>query len=331
MSTDYPIEIFQTEDGQIKFEVRLKDETVWLSQKLMAELFQKNIRTINEHIKNIYAEGELETGATIRKFRIVQTEGKREVARQVDCYNLDVIISVGYRVKSQRGVQFRQWATQTLKQHLIQGYTLNRKRLAQLGTDVDQLMGLMHKTLTQDKLVSSEGAAIADLIRNYARTWQLLLAYDERELEEPDGQKRELVLDAQIVRQAIHQLKTRLKQNGQATELFGRERDQALDGILGNLHQTFDGLLLYPTAQARAAHLLYFIIKDHPFADGNKRIGSFIFLLYLQFHGLEHTPEGLPRFADNALVALALLVAESEPGQKELMIRLIQHLIGEGA
>jgi len=323
--------LYYTEDGKVQLDVHLERETVWLSQRQMAELLDKDTDTIGLHIRNIYNEGELSRKGTTEESSVVQTEGGRQVRRNVNLYNLDVIISVGYRVKSQRGVQFRQWATQTLKQHLIQGYTLNRKRLAQLGTDVDQLMGLMQQTLTQNKLVLPEGAAIADLIRDYARTWQLLLAYDERKLEEPDGQKRELVLDAKIVRQAIHQLKTRLKQNGQATDLFGRERDQALDGILGNLHQTFDGQLLYPTAQARAAHLLYFVIKDHPFADGNKRIGSFLFLLYLQSHGLEHTPEGRPRFADNALVALALLVAESEPGQKALMIRLIQHLIGEGA
>ena len=322
--------LYYTEDGKVQLDVHLERETVWLSQRQMAELLDKDTDTIGLHIRNIYNEGELSRKGTTEESSVVQTEGGRQVRRNVNLYNLDVIISVGYRVKSQRGVQFRQWATQTLKQHLIQGYTLNRKRLAQLGTDVDQLIGLMQQTLTQNKLVLPEGAAIADLIRDYARTWQLLLAYDERKLEEPDGQKRELVLDAKIVRQAIHQLKTRLKQNGQATDLFGRERDQALDGILGNLHQTFDGQLLYPTAQARAAHLLYFVIKDHPFADGNKRIGSFLFLLYLQSHDLERTPEGRPRFADNALVALALLVAESEPGQKALMIRLIQHLIGEG-
>jgi hypothetical protein len=225
--------LYYTEDGKVHLDVHLERETVWLSQRQMAELLDKDTDTIGLHIRNIYNEGELSRKGTTEESSVVQTEGGRQVRRNVNLYNLDVIISVGYRVKSQRGVQFRQWATQTLKQHLIQGYTLNRKRLAQLGTDVDQLMGLMQQTLTQNKLVLPEGAAIADLIRDYARTWQLLLAYDERKLEEPDGQKRELVLDAKIARQAIHQLKTRLKQNGQATDLFGRERDQALDGNAG--------------------------------------------------------------------------------------------------
>jgi len=226
MSTAYPIEIFQTEDGQISLEVQLSDETVWLSQAQLVVLFTRDQSVISRHVRNIFKEGELAKESNMQKMHIAGSD------KPVAFYNLDVIIRVGYRVKSQRGVQFRQWATQTLKQHLIQGYTLNRKRLAQLGTDVDQLMGLMHKTLTQNKLVLPEGAAIADLIRDYARTWQLLLAYDERKLDEPDGQKHELVLDARIVRQAIHQLKTRLKRNGQATDLFGRERNHCHDTTL---------------------------------------------------------------------------------------------------
>jgi prophage maintenance system killer protein len=324
MNQDYPIEIFQTGDGRINLEVQLRDETVWLSQAQLVVLFGRDQSVISRHVRNIFKEGELVRESNMQKMHIAGSD------KPVVFYNLDVIISVGYRVKSQRGVQFRQWATQTLKQHLVQGYTFNRKRLVQLGADVDQLMGLMHTTLTHNHLAQPEGAAIADLIRDYARTWQLLLAYDECNLAEPEGQLHEPALDAVTVRQAINQLKARLMQNNQATDLFGRERDQALDGILGNLHQTFDGQLLYPTAQSRAAHLFYFIIKDHPFADGNKRSGSFLLLLYLQTHGLDRAPGGRPCFADNALVALALLTAQSDPGQKELMIRLIRHLIGEG-
>lgn len=322
--------VYQSEDGQVKLDVRLHDETVWLTQPLMAELFQTTQQNISQHIQNIYAEDELSMEATHKKFLSVRLEGDRRVQRHLDYYNLDTIISVGYRVKSKVATRFRIWATRTLKEHLIKGYTLNNERLVQLGTDVDQLLGLMHKTMIQKNLVLPEGAAIANLIRDYARTWQILLAYDEHKLDEPEGRSYEPVLDTDTVREAIGQLKARLLQNAQATDLFGREHDQALDGILGNLHQTFDGQLLYPSAQARAAHLLYFIIKDHPFADGNKRIGSFLFLLYLQSHGLDRTNEGRPRFADNALVALALLVAESDPAQKELMIRLIQHLMEEG-
>lgn len=329
MMKPYSIEIFKSEDGQIRLEVQLKEETVWLTQKQIGRLFERERSVITKHINNIFKEDELVRESVCANFAHTAEDGKTYQTRY---FNLDVIISVGYRVKSPRGVQFRQWATQTLKKHLIQGYTINRGRLMLLGTDVDQLLGLMHKTLAQKTIARPEGAAIANLIRDYARTWQLLLAYDKRKLDEPDGQPYEPVLNTDMVRAAIGQLKARLLQNGQATDLFGREGDQALDGILGNLHQTFDGNLLYPTAQERAAHLFYFIIKDHPFVDGNKRIASFLFLLYLQSHGLDRTPLGdRPRFADNALVALALLVAESDPAQKELMIRLIQHLMGEGA
>ncbi len=323
MNDTYPVEIFQSEDGRVRLEVQLKEETVWLTQAQLTMLFERDQSVISRHVNNIFKEGELQRESNMQKMHIAGSD------KPVTFYNLDVIISVGYRVKSQRGVQFRQWATQTLKQYLIQGYALNHKRLTQLGADVDQLMGLMHKTMTQNQLVQPEGAAIAQLIRDYARTWQLLLAYDERRLDDPGGQAHEPKLEAASVRQAIGQLKRRLMNEGQATDLFGRERDHTLDGILGNIHQTFDGQLLYPTAQGRAAHLLYFVIKDHLFADGNKRIGTFLFLLYMQSHNLDRTDEGRPRFADNALVALALLIAESDPGQKELMIRLIQHLMGD--
>lgn len=325
MNDTYPVEIFQSEDGRVRLEVQLKKETVWLTQGQLTMLFERDQSVISRHVNNIFKEGELQRESNMQKMHIAGSD------KPVTLYNLDVIISVGYRVKSQRGAQFRQWATQTLKQHLIQGYTLNHQRMTQLGADVDQLMGLMQKTLTQNRLVQPEGAAIANLIRDYARTWRLLLAYDERRLDKPAGHPHEPLLDTSTVRNAIDRLKTRLMEEGQATALFGRERDQSLDGILGNIHQTFDGQLLYPTAQGRAAHLLYFVIKDHPFADGNKRIGTFLFLLYLQSHHLDRTDDGRPRFADNALVALALLIAESDPGQKELMIRLIQHLIGERA
>ena len=223
MNTSYPIEIFKTQDGQICLEVQLKEETVWLTQKQLGRLFERERSVISKHINNIFKEGELVQDSVCAKFAHTAEDGKTYQTRY---YNLDVIISVGYRIKSQRGVHFRQWATQTLKQHLVQGYTLNQKRLVQLGTDVDRLMGLMHKTLTSNSLILPEGAAIANLIRVYARTWKLLLAYDEGKLDEPDGLLHEPVLDKDTVRQAISQLRIRLLQNGQATDLFGRERDQ---------------------------------------------------------------------------------------------------------
>jgi virulence RhuM family protein len=214
MKTPYPIEIFQSEDGQIRLEVQLKEETVWLTQKQIGRLFERERSVITKHINNIFKEGELVRNSVCANFAHTAEDGKTYQTRY---FSLDVIISVGYRVKSQRGVQFRQWATQTLKQHLIQGYTINRGRLVQLGADVDQLLGLMQKTLAQKTIAQPEGAAIANLIQDYARTWQLLLAYDERKLDEPDGKPYEPVLDTDTVREAIGQLKARLLQNGQAT------------------------------------------------------------------------------------------------------------------
>ncbi len=325
--------LYQTQDGKTRLEVQFQGETVWLTQKQMADLFQKDVRTVSEHIRNVYEEGELAPDPTLRNFRIVQTEGKRQVERDVAHYNLDVIISVGYRVKSQRGTQFRIWATRTLRDHLVQGYTLNERRLREKGlAEMEQAVRLLARTLSTHELVNDQGRAVLDVVTRYARSWRLLLQYDENRLPESPAHPTRPVagLSPDISRQAISGLKQALMEKGEATALFGQERGGALDGILGSIEQTFGGEALYPSVEARAAHLLYFVIKDHPFADGNKRIGSFLFLLYLDRNGLLNKPDGTPRFADNALVAVALLVAESDPAHKELLIRLILNLLQDG-
>lgn len=320
--------IFQAEDGQSSLKVHLEEESVWLSQKQMADLFAKDVRTVNEHIKNVYAEGELKPGTTIRNFRIVQKEGEREVARQVDHYSLDVIISVGYRVKSQRGTQFRIWATSVLRDHLIKGYTVNERRLAEKGlSEMEQAIALLTRTLESHESLSDEGRALLDVISRYAKSWSLLLGYDEDRLELPKSRhptRQPLDYDRAI--KSIMALKNDLLARGEATELFGQQRGESLQGILGNLDQTFDGQELYASVEEKAAHLLYFIIKDHPFSDGNKRIGSFLFLVFLQENNLLEQ-SGIN---DNGLVALALLIAESDPTQKDLLIRLIMNLLAQG-
>jgi prophage maintenance system killer protein len=241
-----------------------------------------------------------------------------------------VIISVGYRVKSPRGTQFRIWATQVLRQHLIQGYSLHQRRLQERGLgDLQQALALMARTLSSRGLVSDEGQAVLEVVQRYSRAWRWLLAYDEDRLApattEPDGVPETLGLaEAQ---RAIDTLRHDLSRCGEATPLFGRENRQALAGILGAIEQTFDGQPLYPTAQLRAAHLLYFVIKDHPFADGNKRIGTLLFLEFLRRNQLLLLADGQPRIADNGMAALALLIAESAPQQKELMIRLVMALL----
>ncbi len=312
--------IYKTKDGHIELKVNLSEETVWLTQKQLSDLFEKNIRTISEHINNVFKEGELEEDAVIRNFRITATDGKTYDTKH---YNLDLIISVGYRVHSKRGTEFRQWATSVLNKHLIKGYTLNKKRLAEHGVkELQQSIELLQKTLTQNDLTNDIGIETIQLIMNYTKTWHLLLAYDEDKLILP-AQGRQPVerLSYNAAIHAIETLKSDLAARNETTALFGNEREQGLQSILGNIEQTFAGEPLYKTIEERAAHLLYFIIKDHPFSDGNKRIGCLIFLLYLR---LQNTAIKLN---DKGLVALALLIAESDPKQKDLMVRLIVNLL----
>lgn len=317
------IVIFEEDTGPV--EVRLEGETVWLSQKQMAELFGKDLRTINEHVGNVYEEGELGREATIRKFRIVRQEGNRQVRRAIDHYNLDVIISVGYRVKSQRGVRFRQWATRVLREHLTQGYSLNEHRLARQGlAELEQAVELLGQTLTRQELVSDIGQEVVGLILGYARTWRLLQDYDEGALGVPPGARPARgVLGVDEARRALDALAGELRDRGEASDLFARDRDDGLASILGNLEQSMFGEPLYGTREERAAHLLYFVIKNHPFSDGNKRSGAFLFLLYLCQEGMRLT------LNEQGLTALTLLIAESDPKAKDLMARLVMNLIAD--
>lgn len=312
--------IYTTENKDVA--VRLEGDSVWLTQLQMAELFSKNVRTISEHIRNIFREGELEENAVIRNFRITAADGK---IYDTQHYNLDVIISTGYRVKSQQGTRFRQWATRTLRNHLVQGYTFNQSRLAERGIqEAEQTLGLLTRTLANQSLVNEAGKEVVALITNYAKTWRLLLQYDEDSIGLPDNRRpANSSLEYNRAKQAIIELKQALLTCAEATDLFGRERDEALQAILGNIEQTMFGEPLYQSREEKAAHLLYFVIKDHPFTDGNKRIGSFLFLLYLQQEGMTMN------INENALTALALLVAESQPGNKTLMIRLIVNLLAD--
>lgn len=316
------IQIFTSADGQAQLEVALEQETVWLNQAQMCELFGRDQSVISRHIRNVFKEGELPEESNMQKMHIAGSD------KPVSRYSLDVIISVGYRVKSQRGVQFRQWATQVLKDHLVQGYTLNQRRLAERGIEFEQAMNLLSRTLSNQGLVSPEGAAVAGVISDYARSWSLLQGYDEQQLAEigikqPDMSPLEL--DEALA--AIGELKQTLFAKGEATELFGRVRGDGLASALATIEQGFGDELFYPNVASRGAHLLYFVIKNHPLADGNKRCGSFLFLWYLRRNAalLARPVEQL--INDNTLVALALLVAESLPDQKALMIRLIEHFI----
>ena len=321
-------EIILFEQSGQPVQVRLQGDTVWLTQLQMAELFGTTPENVLMHLKNIFATGELDKEATAKDFLAVRQEGSRQVRRKLKHYNLDAIISVGYRVSSARATQFRIWATRVLRQHLVQGYTLNQQRLQARGIEFGQAVQLLSRTLVNQSLVNEQGHAVLQVIDDYARSWSLLQAYDEQSLgsqtARQDGMR---ALDFDAALKAIAQLKTTLMNKGEATALFGQLRGDGLASSLATIEQGFGGEWFYPNIASRAAHLLYFIIKNHPLADGNKRTASFLFLWYLRLnaHLLARPVEQL--INDNTLVALALLVAESLPEQKELMVRLVEHFI----
>lgn len=323
-----PIQIFTSQDGQVSLQVSFESETVWLTQAQMATLFDASPQSITIHLRNIYAENELDENLTCKDFLQVQQEGKRTVKRSRKHYNLDAIISVGYRISSKRATQFRQWATQTLKQHLVQGYTLNEKRLQERGIEFSQAVALLSQTLKNQALINAEGEAVVEVVQQYAKSWSLLQAYDEQRLAENHTQQPEMKpLALEQVLSAIAQLKQTLIEKGEATELFGQLRSDGLASAISTIEQGFGDELFYPNVASRAAHLLYFVIKNHPFSDGNKRTGSFLFSWYLRLNQSLLAKPAEQLINPNTLVALALLVAESLPEQKEIMIRLIEHFI----
>ncbi len=317
------IAIYETEHGRIKVEVQVSDETVWLSLNQIAKVFERDKSVISKHLKNIFTEGELEQDSTVANFATVQVEGSREVERQVEYYNLDAILSVGYRVNSRQGVQFRRWASNILKEYLIKGHSINQDKITQEKLNqLQQTVELLSNTLINQHLVSDTGRELISLIKSYAKTWHILIKYDEEKLTVPISLSDigSNILDYNEILAAIFNFKQELQQ--EAGNLFGLEHNTTLKGIVGNLDQTFSGESLYKSAEEKAAHLLYFIIKDHPFTDGNKRIGSLLFLLYLSKVGIN-----ISKINPNSMTALALLIAESDPNQKEIMIKLIINLI----
>jgi len=322
------IVIYKSKEGP-KLKVRLEEETVWLTQKQMALLFDKSVSTINEHIRNIYKEGELKEESTIRKFRIVQNEGERRVERDIDFYNLDVIISVGYRVKSFNGTQFRIWATKTLKEHLIKGYTINEKRLLQSKNHLQELQNtiLFLQEKSKHKLLSGQEQEILGLLANYSKTLTLLEEYDKEKLSMIKKTKDKFVLKYENAIKVIQELKKELIVKGEASDLFGQENDKKFQAILGSIYQTFDKKELYPSLEEKAAHLLYFIVKDHPFIDGNKRIASFLFIYLLDKNDFLYRKNGEKKINDNALTALTLLIAVSSLKEKDKLIKIITNLV----
>jgi death-on-curing family protein len=318
------IVIYQNPDNQTIVEVKFDQETVWLNQKQMAELFDKDQDTIGLHLRNIFSEGELEENSTTEFFSVVQKEGNRSVKRDIRFYNLDAILSVGYRVNSKRGIQFRQWTTRRLKSYFVQGYALNQKRLEELG----QMLHLIEQSGKTESLQLHEAKGLLEVLSQYTKSFVLLSQYDNHNLN--TGKLNENItyeIQYDEAKTAIIELKELLMKRQEATELFGNEKDNGFRSSLQSIVQTFDGKYLYPSIEEQAAHLLYFVIKNHSFSDGNKRIGAFLFIWFLEKNTHRFKKSGELKINDNGLIAIALMVAQSNPEEKELMIRLIINLI----
>lgn len=327
MNNQNPIEIYQAQDGTTQVEVRFENDTVWLSQAQMAKIFDTSSDNISLHLKNIFNEAELDENLTTEDFSVVRQEGKRQVTRKVKYYNLDAIISVGYRVKSKSATNFRIWATARLKEYLTQGYTINQKRLQQNAHELEQALALIQKTANSSELTLESGRGLVDIVSRYTHTFLWLQQYDEGLLTEPQTQQGGILPTYAEASSALAELKSQLMAKGEASDIFGRERDNGLSAILGNLDQSVFGEPAYPSIEAKAAHLLYFVVKNHPFSDGNKRSGAFLFVDFLHRNGRLFDHNGHPVINDTGLAALTLLVAESDPKQKETLIRLIMHML----
>jgi prophage maintenance system killer protein len=317
-----PIAIYQSPSGAV--DVRLDGDTVWLTQEQMTQLFGRERSVITKHVRNVFNEGELDEKSNVQNLHIAHSD------KPVRFYSLDVIISVGYRVKSPQGVQFRQWATRLLREHLTLGYTVNRQRFEANAAELEAALTLIRKAAQTPELNADTGRGLVDIVTRYAHTFLWLQRYDEGLLTDPATQPGGTLPTLAQAREALAQLKADLVQRGEATDLFARDRGDGLAALLGNLDQTVFGEPAYPSVEAKAAHLLYFVIKNHPFSDGNKRSGAFLFVDFLHRNGRLLNADGQPVINDMGLAALALLVAESDPAQKDVLIRLIVNMLAQG-
>ena len=316
------IVLYQGQDGIVELDVRLERESLWLSLNQIAALFERDKSVISRHLRNVYATAELDRAATVAFFATVQDEGGRTVERQVEYFNLDAILSVGYRVNSKRGTQFRIWATRVLRDHLLQGYSVNERRLQELK----QSLRVVGQVLDRYDVSSDQAQALLRVVTDYARALDILDDYDHQRVRlgaVRRGEARGIDYDEAIA--IVAQLRTTYG----GSELFGREKDASLRGSLGAVMQAFDGADVYPSLEEKAAHLLYFLVKNHSFVDGNKRIGAALFLWFMEKNGMLYRLDGAKRVADNALVAITLMIAESAPDQREILTRIIVELINE--
>lgn len=319
--------IYQTEDGRTQIDVRLENDTVWLSQAQMAELFQTDRTSIVRHINNIYKVDELDKESTCANFAQVQIEGHREVRRVISLFNLDMIISVGYRVNSKRGIKFRQWANTILKNYLIKGYAVSeRLRREQVG-ELRQLVGMLGRTIQNKQILSTdESQALFDVVTDYTYALDTLDSYDYQRLTIEKTTQEELFhATYENAMSEINALREKFGGSG----LFGNEKDESFRSSIGQIYQTFDGKALYPSVEEKAAMLLYLVTKNHSFTDGNKRIAATLFLWFLNNNGILYKEDGSKRIADNTLVALTLMIAESRTDEKDVMVKVVVNLINQ--
>ncbi len=322
MDTKNKIIIYTSPDNQTEVTIKIQDETVWLTLNQIAEFFGRDKSVISRHFRSIFSSGELSQEQTVAKNATVQIEGKKEVIRQIEYYNLDAIISVGYRVNSTRATQFRQWATARLKEYLVQGYSINQKRLDELQKTIQII-----SEKSKGDLSLIEARRFLEIISTYTESFILLNQYDAGSLEIEGSPDITYIIEYSEAHTVIGELRSKLMEQWEASDLFGNEKDQSFTGILSSIIATFDGAYLYPTIEEQAAHLLYFIIKDHPFSDGNKRIGAFLFVWFLEKNRHRFRRNGDVKINESGLVSLALLIAQSDPKEKEMMIRLVINLI----
>ena len=321
------IVIYQTEDGQTQIDVRLENETVWLTQAQMVELFQTTKQNVSLHLGNLYKEGELEKEGTVKEYLTVQQEGKRKVTRKVKYYDLDVIISVGYRVHSKRGTAFRMWARQIIKDYLVKGYAVNERiRHEQIG-ELRQLVGMLGRTLQNQEVISNdETTALFEVVTDYTYALDTLDNYDYERLSIEKTTKEEpFHATYENAMEAIDGLREKFG----GSVLFGNEKDDSFKSSIGQIYQTFGGEELYPSVEEKAAMLLYLVTKNHSFSDGNKRIAATLFLWFLNNNGILYREDGSKRLADNTLVALTLMIAESKTEEKDVMVKVVVNLINQ--
>lgn len=318
--------IYQGNEGVPALQVRLEQDTVWLDAHQMATLFGRDRSVIVRHIRNIYKSRELAHDSTCAKNAQVAADGK---IRQMDLYNLDMIISVGYRVNSKRGTQFRIWATGVLREHLVRGVTINRQRLETNASEIEAALELVRRAVATPELTTDMGRGLVEVISRYTQTFLWLQRYDAGLLTEPKGKKGGRLPDLAEARAAISRLKSDLMARGEAGDLFGLERAEGLAAVLGNLRQTVFGKPAYPTIESKAAHLLYFVVKNHPFSDGNKRIAAMLFVDFLNRNGRLFHKSGEAIINDVGLAALTLLIAESNPKDKDILIRLTMTMLAD--